>query len=328
MLVDKTRAWFVLLCIVFVLFSGCEVLVKDETEPIEITQPMRLYMCPNDDCFSALGEELQSAVTSIHCAWFDVDLLDYLTLLETKSRYVEVKLVVDDTNKKGLENFSFIRFDSSSQYSHNKFCIIDNHAVTTGSMNPTFNGVNKNRNNLLILYSDALSENYEEEFSELWSGEFGKGELVRHPVVWYNGIKIENYFCPEDSCSKRLEALIESANSSIHFMTFSFTDMRIANDLIIADDRGVEIHGVFEKQQKSQYSQLDRLANQGLDVQWDNLSAKMHHKVFVIDESITLLGSYNPTKSGDERNDENIIIVHSQDMASIFIDEYYNIIVS
>ena len=70
--------------------------------------------------------------------------------------------------------FRSVRKDTSSQLSHNKFCVIDDRIITTGSMNPTDNGADKNNNNLLVIYSKYLSLNYEDEFKELWNGSFGE----------------------------------------------------------------------------------------------------------------------------------------------------------
>lgn len=48
----------------------------------------------------------------------------------------------------------------------------------------------------------------------------------------------------------------------------------------------------------------------------------MHHKVFIVDEKIVVTGSFNPTMSGDIRNDENIVIIYDKEIASEFLEEY------
>lgn len=309
------------------LFMGFAILSCSK-EPVELHEntstPIMLYLCPQHDCETALLRSLQAANNTIDCAFFDLDSQRIIDLLENKSSENRVRIVVDDTNKAGLENYSFIRFDTSSQYSHNKFCIIDARWMISGSANPTFNGLKRNRNNIVVFHSRILSESFMREFEELWAGQFGKGGPGAINVT-LGGIFIENLFCPEDGCSRRLKMLISRAESSVYFLTFSFTDWSIANSLILANSRGVNVMGVFEKQQKSKYSQYERLKLQGLDVSWDSYPYKMHHKVFVIDEHTVFLGSYNPTKSGDTRNDENVLIIHSKELAEIFIKEYQDI---
>ena len=51
----------------------------------------------------------------------------------------------------------------------------------------------------------------------------------------------------------------------------------------------------------------------------------MHNKVFVIDNKTVITGSYNPTKNANERNDENILIIHDKKIAEKFLNEFNNL---
>jgi phosphatidylserine/phosphatidylglycerophosphate/cardiolipin synthase-like enzyme len=108
-------------------------------------------------------------------------------------------------------------------------------------------------------------------------------------------------------------------------MTFSFTHKQIANAIAVKINESVDVKGVFEKSGNSQYSRYEFLEFQGADVRFDNSSGKMHHKVFIIDEKIVITGSMNPTASGDNRNDENILIIYSEEIASEYLDEFWRI---
>ena len=48
----------------------------------------------------------------------------------------------------------------------------------------------------------------------------------------------------------------------------------------------------------------------------------MHHKVFIIDNKIVVTGSYNPTKNGNEHNDENMLIMHDAMLAEKYVAEF------
>jgi phosphatidylserine/phosphatidylglycerophosphate/cardiolipin synthase-like enzyme len=205
---------------------------------------------------------------------------------------------------------------------HNKFCIVDGVKVSSGSMNPTDNGAFKNNNNLVFIESSILAQNYEDEFAEMWNGTFKKGDSVQSSVVEVSGTKIENYFCPEDNCASHVKEVLKSAEKSIHFMTFSFTDDSIANILLLKDLEGVDVRGVMEARQVSKYSVFELLAYQGIDVVKDLNKANMHHKVFIIDSSIVITGSYNPTGNGNKGNDENILIIYSEEIGSLFEEEF------
>jgi len=282
---------------------------------------IKVYFCPKDNCEGILYTLLDNAKSSIHCALFDLKLDSIISVLENKSKAIDVKVVIDNVNDKGQVKGNWVRKDDSSQYSHNKFCIIDGGLLTTGSFNPTERGAYKNNNNFIVTNSRYLSQNYEDEFNELWEGKFGEGENVKYPVIQLNNIKIENYFCPEDHCSKHIFNTLIRAKKNIYFMTFSFTSEDIADAILFTDIE--DIKGVFEKVQAgSQYSQFNRLKGFGLNVTKDSNPANMHHKVFIIDNETVITGSMNPTSSGDYKNDENLLIIHDKDIAKEFLEEF------
>lgn len=51
----------------------------------------------------------------------------------------------------------------------------------------------------------------------------------------------------------------------------------------------------------------------------------MHHKVFIIDEKVVVTGSFNPTAGGNERNDENILIIEDEAIAKRFVEEFWKV---
>jgi len=277
-----------------------------------------VYFCQKDDCQGKLIDLIDEAKESVHCAFFDLDLKNVSKALAAKSHSADVKLVVDKDNDEG--KIKGVRFDDSRHYMHNKFCIFDNSKVISGSFNPTLRGNFKNDNNIIIIESEYLAYNYEQEFRELWNGEFNGGNEVKFPTVFVDDVKIENYFCPEDSCSSHIIDVLDKAEESIYFMTFSFTHEKIADAILFKD---VEIKGVFEKSQGgSKYSQFWRFDGFGLDVVKDKNSYNMHHKVFIIDSKIVVTGSFNPSNNADRNNDENILIIYSSDIAAKYLEEF------
>lgn len=316
--------------ILLILLTGCAITdmqgrFTEVNSIIKEDGSMGVFFCPRENCSVELSNFILSAEESAYCAFFDLDLEEVKNALEEKFfEGLDVKLIVDTDNVKYVKSLSFeIKQDGRSAFMHNKFCIIDGKKVSTGSMNPTLNGDTKNNNNLIIVESKTIAKNYEDEFFEMWGGQLGKGGGVRNPIVHLDGIKVENYFCPEDKCSDKIENVLKKAEESIHFMTFSFTHEGIANELLLKNMDGVLVEGVFEKRGAgSEYSKFKVLDYQGMDVVKDNNSAVMHHKVFIIDSEIVITGSFNPSKNADFRNDENILIIYDSDIASRYMEEY------
>jgi phosphatidylserine/phosphatidylglycerophosphate/cardiolipin synthase-like enzyme len=317
-----------ILLFLLVLF-GCKKIVLtnnvvSQEIPVEDNKEIRIYFCPRYNCTKALFDFINSAKKSVHCALFDLDLNEILTLLAEKSKTIDVKLAVD--NYEEIENIKSkklrIKKNSDKQLSHNKFCIVDSNFISTGSFNPTKRGSYFNNDNFIIVHSKYLAKNYEDEFKELWNTEFGDGNKVRYPIVYLDNTKVENYFCPEDNCRQHVINIINNAKKSIYFLTFSFTDENIA-DALLFKDRNFDIKGVFEKMQAgSRYSQYKRLKEFGLNVKLDNNKYNMHHKVFIIDNETLITGSYNPSLAGNFKNDENILIIHNRDVAKLFLKEF------
>ena len=317
------------LVILIVLVSGCmieEAAVKQsKIIPVVYDQGSveAVYFCPRDDCSGKLAEFILSAKEKVYCAFFDLDLEDVKNALDTQyKRGLDVKLVVDTDNYEYAEEFDFAKGDERSALMHNKFCIVDER-ISTGSFNPTVNGAEKNNNNLIIINSSVLAKNYEDEFNELWNKTFGKGNKVNNPVIYLNESKIENYFCPEDSCSEKIKNALEKAEESIYFLVFSFTHDGIANKIVLKMHEGASVKGIFEKTGAgSEYSKYKLLEYQEADVRKDNNSAVMHHKVFIIDNSTVITGSFNPSENADKRNDENILIIHDKEVAEKYLEEF------
>ena len=281
---------------------------------------IQLYFCPHEQCDVALDEFLKTAKESIHCAFFELDLENLQQTILEKQKVMDVKVVTDEQYLYEFDH-DFVKVDKWGLM-HNKFCIVDDYKISTGSMNPTNNGAFKNNNNLLIIESTTLATNYEQEFQEMWNGTFKKGDKVLNPFVKVGNVKMANYFCPEDSCADKVRAELEKAQSSIDFMTFSFTHESIANMILLKYTDGIKVRGIFEARQVSKYSQYERLKFQGMDVFKDGNKNNMHHKVFIVDNRTVITGSFNPSGGGDTRNDENILMIENEEIVKEFLDEF------
>ena len=315
---------FPLFFITLALFAGCAPKITGDAvkqPPKETAEMPQIYFCPRDDCSKVFEAHIKSANSFVHCAFYDIELENMISALAGKSSDIDVKFVMDSSTYEQQIKGDAVKLDDDNQLMHNKFCVIDGNTVLTGSFNPTYNGNNRNNNNVVLIYSNALAKNYDDEFNELWNLDFGKGNSVKFPIVYINNMKVENYFCPEDNCASRIIDLIKNAESSIHFMAFSFTNEDIADALVMKDN--IDVRGIFDSRQAAlRYSQFERLKEFGIKVKKDTNKYTMHHKVFIIDESVVVTGSFNPTLSADTKNDENLLIIHDKNIADAFLEEF------
>ncbi len=282
----------------------------------------QVYFCIRDDCGKHLESLLVAAKESIHCAFYDLDLKSIISALGEKSASVDVKVVLDDEPyENALTGPGVFVEDKPASRMHNKFCIVDGMYVWTGSFNPTFTDNTQNENNGVLMSSLYLSRNYEAEFSELWNGQFSGGAKTEYPLFYHNNITIETLFCPEDGCEEKVVSLMLGAQESVDAMLFSFTSEAIGNAMLLNTKARTRV--LFDASQAgSQYSQFSRLGGFEMDVRKEKGRGKLHHKVFIIDNRTVVTGSFNPTASGNFRNDENVLIVHDEAIARQFSQEF------
>ena len=281
-----------------------------------------------------LAEAIDAAETSVDVAAYDLDLARVAdALVRAHQRGLRVRVVSDDgyEDELGPERLRKAKvplvFDERDPFMHNKFAIIDEQQVWTGSWNMTDNGTYRNNNNVVIVDSEALAENYTVEFEEMFvDKEFGKTspDVVPNPHIDLEaGVKVETIFESEGGARARIVELIEGAESSISFMAFVFTDDDIAKAIVAQHRAGLNVRGVVENRNTtatgSNYKSMRRA---GIDVLADGNPYIMHHKVIIIDKSIVITGSYNFTNSAANYNDENVLIIHSQEVAALYMDEF------
>jgi len=133
------------------------------------------------------------------------------------------------------------------------------------------------------------------------------------------------YFSPNGGCESQVIKWIRRANKTIHILIYSFTLDSVSDALIEAYNRGVEVKVVFEKGQITKYSEYQKLKAAGIMVRNDTNSGYMHDKVMIIDGIIVLTGSFNWSARAEGRNNENLIIIRSIYVATVYEEEFYRI---
>ena len=124
------------------------------------------------------------------------------------------------------------------------------------------------------------------------------------------------FFSPKGGCTDAVVAQLQRAKSSIHVQAYSFTSAPIAAALVDAHRRGVKVSVILDKSQRTEkYSEADFLAHAGVPTFIDAKHAISHNKVMVIDEQVVITGSFNFTKSAEEKNAENLLIIRDPDVA-------------
>jgi phosphatidylserine/phosphatidylglycerophosphate/cardiolipin synthase-like enzyme len=123
--------------------------------------------------------------------------------------------------------------------------------------------------------------------------------------------------------SRRVVELIEGAQQDVAFLAFALTSEDIARALAAKTAAGVRVRGVVDAGQAGNLgSRDDELLQAGVAVRLDGNPDRMHHKVFIIDSRIVITGSYNFSRSAETENDENLIVLHDEAVAAVYLEEF------
>jgi phosphatidylserine/phosphatidylglycerophosphate/cardiolipin synthase-like enzyme len=150
-------------------------------------------------------------------------------------------------------------------------------------------------------------------------------------VSWWQSVQAQPqpaeilaiYFTPPAGGASGLIKQMDGAKKSIKVMAYGFTATNLAEALIRAKRRGVDVTLIQdEKSAQNNRETLPILLAAGIEVRSDGKHAIQHNKVMLIDDDIVITGSYNFTNSAEKRNAENIMIVRSSYAAKRYADNW------
>ena len=224
----------------------------------------------------------------------------------------------------------------ASAIMHNKFFVFDRERVWTGSTNlsDTELGGEYNTDVAATIASPELAAIYGRELEEMHGGRFhrDKTDARKHVLDarhFADGTVLESYFSPSDQpTDNAVIPLIQAATQTLDVAMFFFTSEVIADALLAAAARGVEVRVILDAEgAASRYSEHPRLCERGIRLKIENWGGKSHAKWAVADAALpasasVVFGSMNWTKAGDELNDENTLLVKNAEFAARFSAEF------
>lgn len=150
------------------------------------------------------------------------------------------------------------------------------------------------------------------------------------PIINYKN-KMNDLLTNGTEIKQRIISEINNSNQCLYLAMAYFTDREIAMAIIQAYNRNVSIDIILSSNAQNETVKL-MLKGAGIKVHaFDTGDARgiMHHKFLLIDNSITINGSYNYSLNASTNNVENIQISKDITIYSKFLDEFerlkYNI---
>lgn len=300
---------------------------------------------PDRNCSHSVCKEfvhlVNSSLSSIDIAlygWADIPQIA-MALKNAEQRGVTVRIVYDTkTNSENyypetdefVKKFKNVRADriagnstQTNMLMHNKFAIFDNQKVYTGSMNFSTTGFSGfNQNNVLIINSSKIAELYTKEFEQMYSGKFHslKSKTENNKQLDINGTKYSVFFSPQDKqISRNIVPLVKNAKEYIYIPAFLITHKTLSSALIEAYERGIDVRLIVDATNTgTRNSTFKLLRTKGVPVKVENYAGKMHTKAMIIDNKYIVTGSANFSNSGENKNDENMLIIENPKLADFY----------
>lgn len=143
------------------------------------------------------------------------------------------------------------------------------------------------------------------------------------------------FFSPKDNIREILIEYIKKEEKSICCAIFRLTDPLIAHELLRAHERGIKLTLVIDKEGFSAiYSKLLYLFSKNIsvyiyppivfDIEKTQKKEGLMHNKFICLESkeIVITGSFNYTKSAQDINQENILVVEDPDTYKTYLNHF------
>jgi phosphatidylserine/phosphatidylglycerophosphate/cardiolipin synthase-like enzyme len=134
---------------------------------------------------------------------------------------------------------------------------------------------------------------------------------------------VEVFFSPNGGCTRAVVSALDSATNSVFVQAYSFTSAPIAKALVSAHERKVKVRMILDDSQRTEkYSEADFLDHYGVAPLIDSRHAIAHNKIMIIDEALVITGSFNFTKAAEEKNAENLLIIHDPILAKKYLQNW------
>jgi phosphatidylserine/phosphatidylglycerophosphate/cardiolipin synthase-like enzyme len=158
---------------------------------------------------------------------------------------------------------------------------------------------------------------------------FGFVLLAQPAFAACNGAAVDVCFRPgRTSCAARIVAAISGAKETLLVQAYGFTNPEIIQAIGAAHRRGVAVRVVLDRTNaakrdgKPRYSGATYLRNADVPVRIDDKVAIAHNKVMIVDGDLVIGGSYNYTRSAEQRNAENVTFTRSACVARLYHNNF------
>jgi phosphatidylserine/phosphatidylglycerophosphate/cardiolipin synthase-like enzyme len=134
---------------------------------------------------------------------------------------------------------------------------------------------------------------------------------------------VQVYFSPRGGATAAVVNALNRATNAVWVQAYSFTSAPIAQALVEAHRRGLQVQVILDSSQRTErYSEADFLSHNSIRTLIDAQHAIAHNKVMILDAYLVLTGSFNFTRAAEEKNAENLLIINDTALAARYLENW------
>lgn len=136
--------------------------------------------------------------------------------------------------------------------------------------------------------------------------------LLGLPMLSSAAPSVQVGFSPEGSARQLVLDTITSARTSIQILAYAFQAPDIAQALVDARQRGVQVRIVVDKKRntgKASQAAMDLVVRNGIELRTNDRFHIHHDKAMIVDGDAVETGSFNYAPSAETANSENVVVI-------------------
>jgi len=193
------------------------------------------------DAVDVMVQLIDSAETSIDFAVMGFSYTDVVdAFVRAHDRGVQVRMVGDAGH---LYNNGYKTFDERripmvvgnlNHIMHDKFMVVDDRFIFSGTANWTPTDLVHNSNNFIMIDSPPVAADFQAEFEQMFGGVFGnnKVEIDNGRSYEVGDTTVEVWFAPNEDAMGRILEYVDAAEESVRFTIFAFTKDQVGSAFI------------------------------------------------------------------------------------------------
>lgn len=146
------------------------------------------------------------------------------------------------------------------------------------------------------------------------------------PLTSYSAPGVQVGFSPEGLARELVLQVINQAHTSIQMIGYSFQAADIAQALVNAHARGVNVRIVIDKKRNranASKKAMQFITSNGIELRLDGHYHIQHDKTMIVDGKIVETGSFNFAPSAETENSENVVVLRDMpDVTRQFINHW------